>query len=361
MSTYIVRTLLPYITANIGGSEIDVSRVLYISFIVLAFMSPIAGWLCDVFGAWRVLVISSIIIASIIPLYLYVTDVNNILLIRFIHSLLGSLALAAALTIASWITSRGGVGIGFLRLSQGMGISLGPMVAGFLASIGYFAAFITASILTLTTLTALLIRCKEERRNIPPPWTSIRYVAKLLKLRAVVTLLPLAIAEAFSFTILITYYTPYLTLHLKFSEQEYALFLFLEAMVFGIGSYISEPMYRRYGKLLTYTMSLGMLISYILLCIVKEKLMIIAVSPIIGLFSSFTLNPVYIEASKRLTDEIRGLGINLIDLVVNISLAFVAPLEILVLIIGFGKVMLIPVIIITSSIMISIFASRELQ
>jgi len=345
MSTYIVRTLLPYITVDVGGREVDVSRVLYISFVVLAFISPIAGWLCDVYGSWRVLLISVIPIALIIPVYLYVDNVISLLVVIFIHALLGSSALAAALSIASWVTSRGGVGVGFLRFSQGLGIALGPIVASLLASVSYPPAFMLASILALTPLTALSIK-HIGRSGVLSPLTSLKYSIKLLRLRGVRVLLSLAIAEALSFATLITYYTSYLVIHLKFNEVDYGLFLFLEAIAFSIGSYASERLYKAYSTMVAMIGCFALLISYTCLHFVYEKLPIFLLSSAIGLSSSLTFNPVYIEVSKVLSDEFRGLGINILDMIIDITLALIILLEPIVILIGFNNVTLIPVVIV---------------
>jgi len=355
MSTYIVRTLLPYIIVDIGGSSLDVSRILYISFLVLAFISPIAGWLCDILGSRKILLTTSTIIALLIPAYLYIHSIVGLLAIRLTHALLGSFALAASLTIASWITSRGGIGIGFLRLSQGMGIALGPMLAGLLSLVSCDLAFVIASILALTPLTALIVKELDVKKNTPPPWTSIKYAGELIKAGKVKILLPLAIAEALSFAILLSYYTPFLVINLKFTESEYGLFLFLEAMAFSLGSYISEKIYRSWSEKAPILCCALLLLSYLSLHVIRDKVLVLTAGTAIGLFSSLILNPVYIEVSNIVRDEIRGVGINLIDMFVNISFSLIAPLEIIVAYIGYENVMLIPTTILAVMLIISLY------
>ena len=243
-STYIVRTLLPFIVAELGSSEIEVSRVLYVGFIVLSLVSPVAGWLSDRFGAWRLLAISSLLIAILIPLYPLLGRVEEVIALRIMHAFMGTFCIASSLAIASWVSRRGGLGFGLLRFSQGVGIAIGPLLASYTARFGYEMAFLIAGAMALTPLISLASGVKPQRA--PAPLKAIKKAFSILK--ACVTCRPLmvvAVSEVLGFTILLTYYTSYMVMKLGFKEIDYGTFLFLEAIGFSLGSYLSDYILRR--------------------------------------------------------------------------------------------------------------------
>lgn len=349
MSVYMVRTLIPYTAASLGGEYIDVSRILYASFIVLALISPFSGWLCDRFGSWRILFLSAAM-ASILTLsYLLVHDIIQLTIIRVVHALVGSFVTASSLAIASWVTSHGGVGMGFLRLVQGLGIALGPIVAGLLSAYGYGYTFAIASLLAATPILAIKLGRTAARRGILPPWTAFRKASSIIWCRHIVALLPPAIGEVLIFAIILTYYTSYLVIYMGYTEIEYGLFLTLEAASFGIGSYISEYIYRSIGYLTAALGCLGLILGSLMLWNPLLKLAVFAAAIVIGLSSSLSLNPVYIEVSHRVSDDIRGIGINVLDMIINLWFLAIAPMEIFINIVGVNNIPLIMVLIILIS------------
>ncbi|HDI02190.1 MAG TPA: MFS transporter, partial [Ignisphaera sp.] len=338
MSSYIVRVLLPYIVAEVGGREVEISRALYIGFLALAFVSPIAGLICDIYGTRRIMTLSSIAIALLIPLYLHLRDPNTVIILRFVHAIFGTFALAAGLTIASEVTSEGGLGIGFLRFSQGLGIALGPIIASILFSINKYIPFYIASLLSLSMLSVLMLPKRNYslykynyRRRLSE---ILRYVISVIRHRVILALIPIAYAEILCFSILVSYYTPYLVLELNFSEFEYGLFIFLESIAFSIGGYISEIVYRRYRFRSSILASILLLISYASLYLQTSHTMILAIVAIIGFVSAFIINPVYIEFSNIVKEDVRGFSINMLDSLINTSFILLLVLDPIVMILG---------------------------
>ncbi|GEM_PF-5288743 len=350
-SIYIVRTILPFLTEELGGSSVDISRVLYISFVVMALISPLAGLISDRIGASRLLVVSSVAASLVVLMYPLTSSVSELLMVRFLHAVFAELALAAGLTLASRVTSSGRVGVGLLRASQGLGIALGPVLALILMSSGYGAAFLAASILSLTPLLALLYEEGGVRKT--SLGDSIVHFLHLVRSKRLQSLVLLALSEALGFSIVVTYFVSHMV-SLGLTEEGYAFFLTVDALSFSLAGYPSERLFRRFGLKFTLAAGMGLGMTFLVLALFPFPSTFVAAAPIIGVLGSFTLNPAYIEVSDLAVDGSRGFTVNSLDLLVNLSFLTLPPLELIFDTLGPSALMAIPLIPLVTSILLMI-------
>lgn len=345
MSNYMVRTVLPYLTQELGGSELWVARVLYLSFVVLALLSPFMGWLCDRYGLRRVLVTTALFLSLTTTLYLAVSSLTALVVVRVLHAVATELLIASSLALASHVTSHYGLGIGVLRAAQGLGIGLGPLLAGALSVVlGLDPVLLVAAVLALAPLTCLTLSPEVVQVRRAHLFTkALRTVLRYFSPTWLTPVLTTAVAQAVSFTILTTYYTAYLTVELGLSPWEYGLFLVAECLGFSLGSLVSEYLYEkyRYSTLTVSTILLGVL--YYLLSQVTAVLSIIVLVTPLGFLSALIFNPLYVECARRLPEEVRGTGVNLVDTIVNLSCGSVALLEPLMQVLTYRYSVLVPV------------------
>ncbi len=323
MSIYVVRTVLPFLASDLGGSKIDVSRILYVSFVVIAVLSPLAGLISDRIGASRLLLVSSASASLSILMYPLASNVDQLLAVRIVHSIFTELALAAGLSIAGSVTSSGGVGVGLLRASQGMGIALGPMIALALVPLGYSFTFLAASLLSLTPLLAFLR--KEEVRSISLG-DSMNLFSNVIRTRELQVLLFIAISEVLGFSILVTYFVAHM-ISLGLNEEGYAIFLTIEALSFSLAGYPSERLFRRFSLRFAIMSGLGLGASFLILALFPSPFVFMAMAPAIGILSSFSYNPAYIYASDLAEEGARGFIVNSLDLMINLAFLSLPLLE----------------------------------
>ncbi len=341
MSIYIVRTVLPFLTVAMGGSEIDVSRILYISFVVIALLSPLAGLISDRIGASRLLVISSIAASLSILMYPLASNISELLAVRILHAVFAELALAAGLSMASRVTSSGRVGVGLLRTSQGLGIALGPMLALIFMPLGYNATLLVASILSLTPLPAFLY--KEEGATGFALAESIRQFLDMVKSQKLQAVALLAISETLGFSILVTYFVSRMV-SLGLTEGGYAAFLTIEAICFSLAGYPSERLFRRLGSMFTLIAGLGLGASFLILALLPSPATFVTMAPAIGVFGSFALNPAYIQVSDLARETAQGFIVNSLDLMVNLSFLVLPLLEPVFSSLSLSVLMLVPLV-----------------
>lgn len=343
LATYMIKAILPYIALGFSTSQLDISRVLYIGLITIPLTTILTGYLCDKYNPVIILIIISILAGLAVSLYLILSNIFELLYVRFIHALLGDMVLAIGLVIASEATSKGYVGIGFLRFVEGLGIALGPMLAFTLSYSGYNYVIIAALIFTLMPIASVYLR-KDFKRS-RGEYIDVSTALSILKNTKIMVLSVIALIECIGFIVLTTYYSSYLVVKLGFTVGDYALLLMVESLSFSVSSYFSEGLYRRYERSTVITSVIVGSIALALLSAMNTKLLIILSMMPIGIASAFMFNSVYVEVSIKAIESRRGLIINSLDFLID--LIFLTPplLELLIPFTGIRGLLLIPVII----------------
>ncbi len=239
-SSYVIRTVLPYIARDLGLSTLWISRVLYVNFVALAAIAPIAGYLCDRYGYRSVITLSAIGFIALVPLYRLAHNAIELLALRLVHGAVIEILIASSMGLAAEISARGGAGFSVLRFFQGLGIAIGPIVAGILVLSSYTLALGVACIPLLLLLALLCLERIDQRRERRPSWRRALASLKLVLSPSIAKLLLMALSEAAPFIILLTYYSAYLVNVIVIPSYIYGAFLFLEAIGFSLGPSLRE-------------------------------------------------------------------------------------------------------------------------
>ncbi len=303
-SCYIVRAALPYLGIAIGASTEWIARVLYVSFIVLALLTPLSGYLCDRLDSTRIATVSTLLTFLSITCYTFVGDVIELLTTRIMHAALGQLLLAASLGIAAELSSISGTGFGTLRFGQGLGIAIGLACGGVVTTfLGPRYAVLLAAFIILIPLPLYLAmwrtRGATTRRSTVTFLKAFREAMIVLRDRLLTSEFILAISENVGFALLLSYYVAYLVSEAGWRPWMYATFLAAESLSFSVGSLASEKLYERYGPLSLVVEGLGLAATYLLLYTYRSWIDAVAIAIPLGILSGFVAIPAFNEASKR--------------------------------------------------------------
>ncbi len=136
----------------------------------MAVMSPIWGMAADKWGKKLMLLRAMGFAAVIIAAMGFVTDVNQLIVLRFIQGIFtGTVVASTALVATSVPSNRLSFAIGFLSSSTFIGTSAGPVIGGFLADLlGYRVSFYIGGVLALIDFLLVLLLVKEEK-IVPKP------------------------------------------------------------------------------------------------------------------------------------------------------------------------------------------------
>ena len=96
--------------------------------------------------------------------------------------------------------------------------------------------------------------------------------------------------------------------------------------------------------------ALGLSAVYLLMTFIPSWL--IPLAPLLGAFSALRLNPIYIYISAEVRDGERGLAVNSVDLIVNLSFLLLPLFDPLIPVVGSRNILLVPVVMLMSSLAI---------
>ncbi len=322
MSTYMVRTVLPYVATGASVESAWVARLLYMSFLVLALLSPVAGYLCDRLGVRRVVVVSSVAAAVSVAAYAWASSLQHLVVVRLAHSLANTFLIASSLALAAYASASGGYGFSALRFSQGLCIAVGPLIAGLVAErAGVVLALALASLLALLPAAAVLGVGGEASQRKPGPRAVVKAVARVASDRRVLAAAAPAVAQAVGFSVLATYYVTYLVTVRGWKPTSLGAFMMIESLGFSLGSLASEKLYTAAGPRILAPLALGLAVAYTGLAYTATPHLVQALALAVGVASGLVYNPAYREAARLAPPEARGTIVNALDMVTDVSMA----------------------------------------
>jgi predicted MFS family arabinose efflux permease len=141
--TMVLPFLAIYINKEIGVSTTAAGMVLMIYGLGALVTSPFVGKLSDKVGPLRVMRISLLITGFLLFLYSFITDYSLILIITFLWAVISEAFRPANLSLISFETSPDQRKTAFAlnRLAINLGMSIGPVIGGFLTQINYSLLF----------------------------------------------------------------------------------------------------------------------------------------------------------------------------------------------------------------------------
>ena len=149
--TMVIPFLVLYLTQKIGVTASEAGTALLIYGIGGFISSPITGKIADKIGALRVMKISLLGTSAVIFIYGFITNYYLILVFSFIFSVVNEAFRPANLSLISGIVTPAQRRISFAlnRLAINAGMSIGPVIGGFLILLDYHFLFYVNAIASL--------------------------------------------------------------------------------------------------------------------------------------------------------------------------------------------------------------------
>ncbi|UZP66189.1 MFS transporter [Desulfovibrio mangrovi] len=171
--------VLPFFAEHLGANPVAIGIVASLSPLAGVLVSLPAGIFSDYFGRMRLLKISALFFA-LTPLgYLFISEIWQLALVRFLHGLATGIfvPVAMALVTDTFLAGRG-ERLGFMSSASQLGRFLAPLAGGILLTLpdneaegsGFTLVYLTC--LLLGVLTALLVFRLPQAQ--PPPTTTNR-------------------------------------------------------------------------------------------------------------------------------------------------------------------------------------------
>ncbi|HSL89428.1 MAG TPA: MFS transporter [Ignavibacteriaceae bacterium] len=163
--TMVIPFLVLYLTQKIGVSASEAGVGLLVYGIGAFISAPLTGRLADKIGALKVMKISLVGTSAVMLIYGFITNYYLILVFSFILSVINEAFRPANLSLISEIVTPAQRRISFAlnRLGINIGMSIGPVVGGFLILIDYHFLFYVNAFASLAAGIYLIVT----------PWTSL--------------------------------------------------------------------------------------------------------------------------------------------------------------------------------------------
>jgi len=185
--------------------------------VTMAIMCPIWGIISDKYGRKLMLIRAMLFASFIIGAIGMVTNVNQLIILRFLQGVFtGTVTAAQILMAANTPKNRISYALGFLSSSTFIGQSIGPVIGGMVAEfVGYRVSFIIGGILMFFDFLLVLFVVKEEKHVVKENSNSTEKKEK-------VSLLSIFTATAISMLIVIlfirigrTVFSPYIPIYVQ--------------------------------------------------------------------------------------------------------------------------------------------------
>lgn len=169
--TMVLPFLAIYMNRKIGVTPTAAGMVLMVYGLGALLTSPFVGKLADKVGSLTVMRLSLIFTGLMIVLYSFITDYNLIIVVTFVWAVISEAFRPANLSLISFETSTEQRKTAFAlnRLAINLGMSIGPVIGGFLTQIDYSLLFYVngaSSILSGIFLSFVKIESQsKESRN----------------------------------------------------------------------------------------------------------------------------------------------------------------------------------------------------
>ncbi|MCC6140943.1 MAG: MFS transporter [Nitrospira sp.] len=140
--------VLALFAEHLGAGPERIGLIVSVSTLTGVLLKLPSGALSDIYGR-RLLLRIGVVAFGLPPfLYLFITDLNSLTALRFVHGLATAIFAPSALaTVAELYRERRGAALGTYTACTQSGALLGPFIGGYLAHVaGFDAAFITAGV-----------------------------------------------------------------------------------------------------------------------------------------------------------------------------------------------------------------------
>jgi DHA1 family multidrug resistance protein-like MFS transporter len=162
----IIWPLIPVYALDLGATGFQVGMIIASFNIARVFANPISGRLSDRWGR-KPFIVSGLFLYAVVSIcYILATDINDLILVRFLHGLTSVLVVPVAMALAADIAPDNKLAryMGTLNMAVMLGLGVGPMLGGIIRdTLGMNAAFYAMGILALFTVIGVMLLIPNDR------------------------------------------------------------------------------------------------------------------------------------------------------------------------------------------------------
>ncbi|MEK6196120.1 MAG: MFS transporter [Deltaproteobacteria bacterium] len=162
----IIWPLIPVYALDLGATGFQVGMIIASFNIARVFANPISGRLSDRWGR-KPFIVSGLFLYAVVSIcYILATDINDLILVRFLHGLTSVLVVPVAMALAADIAPDNKLAryMGTLNMAVMLGLGVGPMLGGIIRdTLGMNAAFYAMGILALFTVVGVMLLIPNDR------------------------------------------------------------------------------------------------------------------------------------------------------------------------------------------------------
>jgi DHA1 family multidrug resistance protein-like MFS transporter len=162
----IIWPLIPVYALDLGATGFQVGMIIASFNIARVFANPISGRLSDRWGR-KPFIVSGLFLYAVVSIcYILATDINDLILVRFLHGLTSVLVVPVAMALAADIAPDNKLAryMGTLNMAVMLGLGVGPMLGGIIRdTLGMNAAFYAMGILALLTVIGVMLLIPNDR------------------------------------------------------------------------------------------------------------------------------------------------------------------------------------------------------
>ena len=162
----IIWPLIPVYALDLGATGFQVGMIIASFNIARVFANPISGRLSDRWGR-KPFIVSGLFLYAVVSIcYILATDINDLILVRFLHGLTSVLVVPVAMALAADIAPDNKLAryMGTLNMAVMLGLGVGPMLGGIIRdTLGMNAAFYAMGILALFTVAGVMLLIPNDR------------------------------------------------------------------------------------------------------------------------------------------------------------------------------------------------------
>jgi DHA1 family multidrug resistance protein-like MFS transporter len=162
----IIWPLIPVYALDLGATGFQVGMIIASFNIARVFANPVSGRLSDRWGRKPFITTGLCFYALVSILYILATDVNDLIMVRFLHGLTSVLVVPVAMALAADIAPDTHLAryMGTLNMAVMLGLGLGPILGGIIRdTLGMNAAFYAMGLLALLTASGVMLFIPGKR------------------------------------------------------------------------------------------------------------------------------------------------------------------------------------------------------
>jgi len=165
--TMVLPFMVLYLTRSLGESAARAGLVVAVYGVGAIFTGPLAGRLCDRLGAVTVMKASLLLSGAVLFVFPFITSYRAILAVTFVWAILNEAFRPANLaTVSEFVPpAQRKAAYALIRLAINLGMSVGPAVGGFLATVSFHSLFYVDGVTSI--LGGLVLVAAGSMRRVP--------------------------------------------------------------------------------------------------------------------------------------------------------------------------------------------------